>query len=90
MKSLLFVILGLLLAGTAANAALIAGDGHQVGVGTIADPRTPISFTQNWDTVTIEAVQVACGVAGTYTTQNWYLRRFYMSDYGIVTPQVGS
>jgi hypothetical protein len=86
MKSLLFVILGLLLAGTAANAALIAGDGHLVGVGTIDGPRTPISFTQNWDTVTIEAVQVACGVAGTYTTQNWYLRRFYMSDYGITTP----
>jgi len=86
MKSLLFVVLGLLLAGTAANAALIAGNGELIGVGTITGPRTPISITQNWDTVTIEAVQVACGVAGTYTTQNWYLRRFYMSDYGVVTP----
>lgn len=83
MKSLLFVVLGLLLAGTAANAALIAGDGHLVGVGTIVDPRTPVSCTQNWDTVTIEAVQVACGVSGISTTQNWYLRRFYMSDCGV-------
>jgi hypothetical protein len=84
MKSLLFVVLALLLTGTAANAVLVAGNGELVGVGTITSPRTPVSFTQNWDTTTIEAVQVACGVAGTYTTQNWYLRRFYMSDYGIL------
>jgi len=81
MKSLLYVALGLTLVGTAANAAFNAGDGSLVGVGTLAGPRAPVSITQNFDTTTIEAVQVACGVAGVYTTQNWYLRRFFLGDH---------
>jgi len=81
MKSLLYVALGLTLVGTAANAAFNAGDGSLVGVGTLAGPRAPVSITQNFDTTTIEAVQVACGVGGVYTTQNWYLRRFFLGDH---------
>jgi hypothetical protein len=81
------LVLVLLLAGTAANAAeFTTSGGSQVYQGTF-ESFAPVQLTQNFDITTIESVQVACGVAGTYTTQNWYLRRFLLAvDHGVTDP----
>ena len=87
MKNRLMLVLVLLLVGTAANAA----DFTAVQDGTVYtgvfETFAPIQFTQNFDITTIESVQVACGVGGSHTTQNWYLRRFLLAtDHGITDP----
>jgi hypothetical protein len=80
------VLLGLLVVGTASAADFLTFDSPTY-YGTMPDIRTPVSFTQNVDATTIEATQVACGVAGISTTQNWYLRRFFLTpDHDITTP----
>lgn len=84
MKNGLMLILVLLLAGTAANAAEFTTSGGSQVYNGVIESFAPIQITQNFDVTTIESVQVACGVAGTYTTQNWYLRRFLLNvDHGI-------
>lgn len=86
MKHLLLVLLGLVLVGTASAAEFFTVD-HATYQASMPDIRAAVSFTQNVNTTLIEPVQVACGVAGTYTTQNWYLRRFFLAaDHGITTP----
>lgn len=86
MKPLLMLMLGLFMVGTAGAAELLTVDGPTYN-GTMPGGRPPVTFTQNVNTTLIEPVQVACGVAGTYTTQNWYLRRFYLAvDHGITDP----
>jgi hypothetical protein len=86
MKHLLLVFLGLAMVGTAGAAEFFTVD-HATYQGTMPDIRTPVSFSQNVNTTLIEPVQVACGVAGVSTTQNWYLRRFYLTpDHGITQP----
>jgi hypothetical protein len=86
MKHLLLVLLGLSLVGVASAAELLTVDGPTYQ-GIAPGGRPPVTFTQNVNTTLIEPVQVACGVAGTYTTQNWYLRRFYLTaDHGIAAP----
>lgn len=87
MKPLLMVLLGLFMVGTATAAefATVNGPTYQ---GTMPPgDRDAVTFTQNVNTTLIEPTQVACGVAGSYTTQNWYLRRFYLAvDHSIVDP----
>lgn len=86
MKYLLMVLVGLALVGTASAAEFFTVD-HPSYQGTMPDIRTPVSFTQNLNTTQIDPTQVACGVAGTYTTQNYYLRRFYLAiDHNITDP----
>jgi hypothetical protein len=84
MKSMLFVVLGLLLVGTLANAAQLSTVPGPSYVVSITD-RAPVQFTQNSNTTLIEPVQVACGLAGISTNENWYLRRFDLAgDHGVV------
>lgn len=86
MKPLLMVLLGLLMVGTATAAEFSVVDGPTFQANAPGG-RPPVTFTQNVNTTLIEPTQVACGVAGTYTTQNWYLRRFYLAvDHGITDP----
>lgn len=86
MKHLLLVLLGLSLVGVASAAELLTVDGPTYQA-TASGVRDNVTFTQNVNTTLIEPVQVACGVAGLYTTQNWYLRRFYLTaDHGITSP----
>ncbi len=45
--------------------------------------RAPMQIYQNYDITTIGDTQVACGIAGEYTVQNWFARRFYLyEDHG--------
>ena len=84
MKNGLMLVLVLLLAGTAANAAEFTTSGNSVVYNGVIESFAPVQITQNFDVTLIEPVQVACGVAGTYTTQNWFLRRFLLAvDHGI-------
>jgi len=85
MRHLLLLVLGLLLIGSVATAAelfTVTGPTHQ---GVIPPTRSLVTFTQNLNPTILEPGQVACGVAGVSTTQNWYLRRFLLNaDHGIV------
>lgn len=84
MRNLLLLTLGLLLIAGVAQAAQFTLGGGTVAQGTLAG-RAPVQFTQNNDPTTVGNTQVACGVAGSYTTQNWFLRRFFLADdHGIV------
>jgi hypothetical protein len=83
------LVLILLLAGTAsiADQFIIRGDGPTFE-GDLQSS-APIQFTQNYNVTAIFPVQVACGIADTYTAHNWYLRRFLLSvDHGIVEPLI--
>jgi hypothetical protein len=84
MKYLFLALAVLVMAGPGSAAELFTVD-HPAYQGTIPGGVRD-AITQNWNTTVIEAVQVACGVAGSYTTQNYYLRRFYFSDYGLSPP----
>jgi len=86
MRNCLLLGLGLLLMGTVASAYDFTTADGPTYQGTW-DSRSPVTITQNLDITTIEAVQVACGVSGVSTTQNWYLRRFFLyGDHGITDP----
>jgi hypothetical protein len=90
MRQFLLLALGLLFVGTAANAAeLLTVDHPDYQVDPIQ--RAPVQIYQNYDITTIGDTQVACGVSGLYTTQNWFLRRFFLSgDHGLNQIQVES
>ena len=82
MKRLVTVFFGLMLIASFAQADLNMGQGGDIAtIGEITS-RAPISITQNGDTSYLTSASVACG-GGTTTTQNWYLRRFPLADYGI-------
>ena len=77
----------LLLVGSAASAAdLETNPAGGLWIANPAGSAAAISITQNDDTSTIDGlVSVACGVAGTSTADNQYLRRFFLNaDHGIV------
>ena len=77
----------MLLVGSVANAAeLVTDDSTVVYIAAPGGSAAPVSITQNLDTTTIDtAVSVACGVAGSHTANNHYLRRFFLNaDHGIV------
>jgi len=79
------LVLGLLLIGTVATAAELFTVTGPTYNNVVTTPRTPVVITQNLNTTLIEPGAVACGVAGSYTTQNWYLRRFFLSaDHSVV------
>jgi len=86
MKRLVTVFFGLMLIASFANAAdfsIVGGDSEQI-FGELNGDRYPLSITQNVDPGYMDAlISVACGVSGSHTTQNWYLRRFALADYGI-------
>lgn len=83
MKYLLFIMAGLALVGASSAAEFCTVDGPSYQGIMPPGPRT-ILVTQNANTTFIEPVQVACGVAGQYTTQNFYLRRFFLAqDHGL-------
>ncbi|MFB3908042.1 MAG: hypothetical protein ACE15D_06535 [Candidatus Eisenbacteria bacterium] len=90
MRQVLLLALGLLCIGTIANAAeLFTVDHPSYQVDPIQ--REPVQVFQNYDITTIGDTQVACGVAGSYTTQNWFLRRFFLfDDHGLGQLQVQS
>lgn len=80
------ILLGLCMVSTAmaAEFSTVNGPTYQ---GSLPGGRPPVTFTQNVNTTLIEPTAVSCGVAGSYTTQNWYLRRFYLAvDHGITDP----
>ncbi|MDM7914627.1 MAG: hypothetical protein QUU85_05080, partial [Candidatus Eisenbacteria bacterium] len=83
MRPYVLLALGVLLVTSGASAAeLLTVDHPSYAV----DPpqREPVQVYQNYDITTIGDTQVACGVAGSYTTQNWFLRRFYLhEDHGL-------
>ena len=84
MKSLLLVLMGLLLIGSAANGAEIMS-GHATGPGNRAawnQDRTPFSITQNVAPGQFTACALTCG----HTFEGWALRRFPLASYGFVTP----
>lgn len=87
MKPLLMILAGLLLVGTATAAELQTSNGPTY-IGTLAGERTPVTITQNFDITTIGNTQVACGNnLFVYTTQNWFLRRFFLfEDHSIAAP----
>ncbi|MFB3908043.1 MAG: hypothetical protein ACE15D_06540 [Candidatus Eisenbacteria bacterium] len=90
MRQFLLIALGLLFIGSAASAAEFLTVDHQ---SYQVDPiqRAPVQIYQNYDITTIGDTQVACGVAGSYTTQNWFLRRFFLNaDHGLNAIQVES
>jgi hypothetical protein len=87
MKRLLTAFFGFMLIASFAQAAdLLTADGVSGTVYGALDSRSPISITQNTDPSYMDLLtSVSCGVAGSHTTQNWYLRRFLLPTYGIVT-----
>lgn len=82
MRQVLLLALGLLFIGSANAAEFLTVDGqtYQVDV----TQRAPVQIFQNYDPSTVGDTQVACGVSGLYTTQNWFLRRFFLNaDHGL-------
>lgn len=84
MKNRLLIALAATLVGTASYAAeFMTGEG--LPYEDVYFGGSPISISQNFDNGTIDPlVAVACADNTTlYTTQNWFLRRYILSDYGI-------
>jgi hypothetical protein len=78
-------MVGLVAAGSASAAELFTVN-HPSYQALMPDGPRDVYITQNNNTTQIDPVQVACGVAGTYTTQNYFLRRFFLADdHGITT-----
>lgn len=83
MKYLLMIMAGVAMVSMASAAELFTVDGPSYQGSEPPGPRQAY-LTQNNNTTLIEPVQVACGMAGLYTTQNFYLRRFYLAqDHGL-------
>jgi hypothetical protein len=76
----------MLLVGSAANAAeLLLNDTGQLWIASPDGSVGTICITQNNDTSTIETGSVSCGVAGSHTADNQYLRLFELgADHGLV------
>lgn len=86
MKQMLLLALGLLLFASVAGAAEFVTSGATGGTQAAISNRTPVVITQNFDPTFVGTTQVACGVSGLYTTQNWFLRRFFLADdHGIAS-----
>ncbi|MCP4546918.1 MAG: hypothetical protein GY835_10685 [bacterium] len=87
MKKLTMLVFGLMLIATLVNAAEFAAIG---GTGDVVtsdlNTRAAVSITQNVDpNVMVDATSVSCGVAGSHTAENFYLRRFFLADYSIAS-----
>ncbi|MFB3908979.1 MAG: hypothetical protein ACE15D_11300 [Candidatus Eisenbacteria bacterium] len=90
MRPLFLLALGILFLVSGASAAeFLTVDHPSYSVETT--PQDRLQVYQNYDITTIGDTQVACGVAGSYTTQNWFLRRFFLyDDHGLESFQVES
>lgn len=83
MKYLWMIMAGLAVAGNVSAAEFFTVDGPSYQGLDPPGPRQ-VTITQNNDITQIDPVQVACGVVGVYTTQNFFLRRFFLSaDHGL-------